>query len=189
MRTKRTAIAIQLKIGIFLLLIAVIYGSANECHGQGCLFERNEVDKFTGNRVVKTKYKMLSGKFQVAAYKINQTTYIDLAHGGQLDAFSVDEGNELIILFQDKSKMILKNLEYTLADHFSGAGITVWGVRLLFTLTPDQIFQLTSKPIGAIRLYRNDGYVDDDIKDRNKLKSAQALQSSSHSLVISAYEM
>lgn len=143
--------------------------------GQKCTFIKNETDKFTGNKVVKTGYQTLVPGFRVSVDRINAYTYLELV-AGSMNVFSVDKGNEFIILFEDGSKLTLHNMKYTIADPLQAPGLTVWNAMLSFVLDDEAASELRMKPIASLRIYSNDGYFDGEVKTKNRRKIMDALK-------------
>ena len=145
------------------------------------LIKSVKVDEFTGNKVVESKWVSMKGKFGKYNWcftrlrKIDKTTVLDLklATG---KVVSVDSGEKL--LFKTSKDTVLKfsNHEYTVSCRGCGAiglkGGDAQGVYLHIILSPDQLNALQTEKITKLRLYTNDGYMEQDVKEvsANELK-------------------
>lgn len=144
------------------LLLCVYVGFA-----QKCKYKKNEVDKFTKNRVVTTKEKGLDltmgSSLTVQAKVINEFTYLEfrLITGS---VFSMTQGNKVIILFSNDSTLTLENMKTFVAEP-SGAGPWVGWVKT--SLTEDQIQTLYSYDVKSVRVYTTQGYLTREVKEKN----------------------
>lgn len=158
-----------MKYLIFLILLITI-----QSYGQKCDIVKNETDKFTGHRVIHTGHQTLVPGFRFNTKRIDQFTYLEL-FVGSLVVFSVDKGSDILLLFEDGSKLTLKNMEYVIADPIQAPGITTWIAQLTLFIDQEAI-SLLNNPVTAIRVYGSDGYMEGEVKPKNRFKIRDAIQ-------------
>jgi hypothetical protein len=145
--------------------------------------EKNEVDEFTGHTVKQTSWETFNNSMSFTGYfrisKINESYFFDLKMMIGSKIFSIDQGQEFMFKLSNDEVIILKNLEYTIACKGCGAkgfaGSQGYGIQTSYVLTPDQVQALFQKDIIKVRIYTNDGYVENDLKSKNSIKIKTAL--------------
>lgn len=137
-----------------------------------CQFRVNEVDEFTGyQKTISFKKKVWAkgGAFFVESAKIDKTVFFTFTLLGT-GAASVSEGNRIIILLDNESKVELKAVKYALADPITLSGITNWTLPIVCEVDEDNLKALATSDIKAIRFYLNDAGKEYQIR-KKKSKS------------------
>lgn len=157
----------------FFIVISII---PSICFGQK--LEENKIDEFTKAYVKKTSWETLNPfGFSNKLYaftrirKIDSTYFLDFKvtlRSGSV--FSISQGDELMIKTSD-SIIVLSNLKYQISctgcgvKGFTGSGLE--GIEVMYEIPASDVFYLLNNKIKKIRVYTSDGYVEDDIKDKN----------------------
>ncbi|MCB0516912.1 MAG: hypothetical protein R2798_11085 [Chitinophagales bacterium] len=145
---------------------------------QDCKFETNELDKFTQEKILKSKPAVLW------AHKVNGNNFSVYAHfeGGREwlefkylhpESFSFKEGANVIFLFDDSSTLQLP------IDKAASSEKTPEMARYTAyfncTLNSDAFAALSSKTITDIRIPATEGAIDRAIAEANRKKLAEVL--------------
>ena len=144
----------------------------------------NKIDDFTGNTVKRTSWETLNMTMKFTAYfrisKINDNYYFNLKMmlgGGSV--FSIGEGQEFMFKLSNGEIIKLPNLEYAITCTGCGAkgfsGSQAQGIQVSYRIMPEQIEKLKNNPAIKIRIYTNDGYVENDLKPKYYKKVQKAL--------------
>lgn len=149
----------------------------------GQTLEKNEVDEFTNNSVKRTSWETINMTMKFTAYfrisKINDNTYFDLKMMIGTSVFSINKGQELMIKLSNDNIVKLPNLEYAITCRGCGAkglsGSEAQGIQVSYPISKEQIEQLKSGTGNKLRIYTNDGYVENDMKAKNYNKIIKAL--------------
>lgn len=155
-----------------LILVVTLF---NFAYGFGqCDFDKDHFDPFTHCDVVQTESKgfyangMKSG---FDAYFTNQICH-DLQgepgkrlHIGFANTrpFSISEGEQVIVLFEDASRLFLESLGGDIAAprDFSNQilGKTQWSIDQQYLLSDSDLQELKTKRVKGIRFYTDTGYL------------------------------
>lgn len=133
-------------------------------------------DEFKNFHVKRTNWEKqvekMSGPVSfIRISKIDTVTCIDfrtaLAPG---NVFSVSKGAEFILKLADNSIVTLKAFESVVSSKGGGsigmAASTWYGAEIRFIPTKEQIEQLKNSPVIKYRLYTNDGYDEQDVREK-----------------------
>jgi len=144
--------------------------------------EENKVDDFTNKSVKRTSWETLYTTFTANAYfrisNIDNTKYFDFKYQNGT-VFSIDNGQELMFKLNNGDIVKVVNLNYTLtctgcgAKGFTGSGAQ--GIEVSYPISDEQLKELKANKIVKVRFYTNDGYVENDIKDKAAEKIEQSL--------------
>ena len=164
------------------ILIVIMLGTASETLGQ--TLEENQVDEFSNNSVKRTSWETLnmtmtfSGYFRIS--RINDNNYFDLKLmlGGSV--FSIDKDQQIMFKLDNGEFVKLSNLEYRITCTGCGAkgfsGSSAQGIKVSYPIDKEQFEQLRNNTVVKIRIYTNDGYVEDDTKEKHAKKIPAALK-------------
>lgn len=157
-----------------LLLILLI---PSMCFAQK--LTKNEVDEFTGQSLKKTSIEVFSSTLKNhVAYQfsqVNNTKWFRLkmiipSSGGSV--FSISKDNKIIFKLNNGEFLTLYCHEYTTTCKGCAVeglvGSDAWGIDAPYHITDEQLEQLKNNPPVKIRVYTNDGYVEEDIKEKNQ---------------------
>jgi hypothetical protein len=171
-----------------ILILATLIFSTVFCFAQK--LEKNEVDEFTGNSVKRTSWEDLvlsnnltdlantfASKFRIS--KIDDFYYFDFKLMLSGD-FSIEEGQLLMLKLGNDSIVKLSNLEHKTTCLGCGAvgvaGSKFPGISVSYVLSTEQIDELKKHKAVKIRVYKSDGYVEREIKEKNAKKFIKALE-------------
>lgn len=149
-----------MKILIFLLLPIF-------CIGQECRYEKNEIDKFTKSKILKTKWtglwSTLRSGLAFKALRINDTKYLELCYSAS-SIYSINEGSELMFLMNNDSVVKLIADESKIADPHTSSYGTTWSIAVDYYLPESDYKVLLNGIVKTIRFYTPDGYIEKEIK-------------------------
>lgn len=143
----------------------------------------NKIDDFTNNTVKRTSWETINMTMKFTAYfrisKINDNFYFDLKMMIGTGVFSIGEGQEIMFKLSDGEIIKLPNLEYAITCTGCGAkgfsGSQAQGIKVSYGITPEQIKKLKNNLAIKIRIYTNDGYVENDLKSKYYKKVQKAI--------------
>lgn len=148
----------------------------------------NSKDEFTGKIVKQTSVEALAAPFKMTGYRydfsikqVDSNCYFNLRLTSLSNSvFSIKDGDQFAIKFQDGSVVELTNTEYAISERGKGStglsGSMSFGVSLFMLLSKENIDALLSKKITKVRIYTTDGYSDQDIKSNADKKVKAALK-------------
>ncbi|WP_167596580.1 hypothetical protein [Leeuwenhoekiella sp. ZYFB001] len=140
----------------------------------------NKVDEFTGDKIIKTNSNTLISKgsswlqnkstVNYGFVKINGTIQLNIKmvlNGGKV--FSINDDNKIIFLYENGNKSEYYPIESVVAgqgDAASGLwGSGLWGVDAYF-YSESGFSDLLKNKISKVRIYTDEGYLEDDIKSK-----------------------
>lgn len=143
--------------------------------------KENKVDEFTKNKVKKSSWELLTkGSFRANSFRsffrfsqINDAYYIDIKmmpiSGG---VYSISKGAELMFKVDTGQIISLKNIDYTISCRGCGAkgfaGSEAMGTQTSYVISKDDLLLLKNKLIHKMRIYTNDGYMEEEISDKSR---------------------
>lgn len=161
-----------------LLLIAASLFMLPLCYAQE--IEKNEVDEFTGNRVITTSWEKLTYKMSFVSYArfkvIDDDIYLNVKMmQGNGSVFAIAEEAKLMLMFEDKSVLELQSLTYEIASRGAGAiglaGSNAHGINATYVTGQDDWLSVLQKElITKVRIYTTDGYIDTDVRNKDAIK-------------------
>jgi hypothetical protein len=164
-----------------LISLVTLAGMTLQSFGQK--LDENKTDEFTKNSVKRTSWETLSSSsvanahFRISLINEYETFDVKLMIN---KVFSIDKDQELMFKLANGDVVKLQNLKYTITCNGCGAtglaGSEAEGIQVVYPLAKEQIEQLKANKIVKVRIYTNDGYVEDDVKDKNAEKIIKSLQ-------------
>ena len=160
-----------------ILYLAILCSLSINAFAQ-CHYETDKVDKFSGNKVLATKYERIlkgDGRVVDCAARLNGD-YKSLSF--KYTSFSIcstNEGNKLLFLLSDNSQDTLICGKYSVAEPVPGSYPTIWTIYVTYTLNNNSIEKLSTSKITDIKFYTNDGYVEMELKEKNQSKIAELI--------------
>lgn len=147
--------------------------------------ERNEVDEFTGKNIIETSWEPMIKSWSLYSLhrlrKVDDQYYFDfkmMTIG--YDPFVVEEGEVLFFKFKDGEVLKLNNAELDFSGTGDGAigntGSNAMGIDLTFGLTNAFLEKLQTKIVTGIRLYTDDGYIEDKVKEKRAKKFRELMK-------------
>ena len=139
---------------------------------QDCKYERNEIDKFTKQTILETKYTALWMNIMYSmafkAGKINNSKYLEMSYSTS-SIYSINKGSELMFLMDNDSIIKLTAIESKVADYSTSKYGTIWYASVAYTLLESDYKMLLNGAIKSIRFYTPKGYIEKQIK-KNRSK-------------------
>lgn len=160
------------KISILIVIVSILTVT-NHLIGQDLV--ENKVDDFTGNVVKRTSWEILNYTMKFTAYcrisKINDNTFFELKMMmGTGSVFSISEGAALMFKLSNNEIIELNNLEYAITCNGCGArgfsGSAAQGIKVSYLITNEQADKLQALIATKIRIYTNDGYLENKLKTK-----------------------
>ena len=155
---------------------------------QNCKYKINETDEFTKNKILETKYELLTisglGFGFSSGYslkKVNNNRYLKLGISSP-SIFTLREGRDIMFKTSAEDVISLKFPETIIADYISGTRIgssttpSRWSGTILIPISDETYQRLLVEKILKVRIYTGDGYVDDDIKEKKAIKFQELLK-------------
>lgn len=136
----------------------------------------NETDKFTGMKRVQTSEEALLSKLTSVLrfyFRTNGTNYFMHFQGMVTGVGSVNPGDEMIMLLEDGSKVVVHSVSYQTyeVNRYGGTYDHQYSIGL------DNLKALSMQDVVSIRRYTNSGYSDYEVpkKNQDKIKKAALL--------------
>jgi hypothetical protein len=160
-----------------LIILILLTGIITKSFGQK--LEESHTDDFTGKTVKRTSWETLSSSMSTmsnAHFRISlvgdfETFDMKLMMN---KVFSIDKDAQLMLKLDDGEVVTLQNLEYQITCKGCGAtgfaGSEAEGIEVRYPLSKEQIIILKAHKVVKVRTTTNDGYFDNDIKDKNASK-------------------
>ncbi|WP_417237222.1 hypothetical protein [Bizionia paragorgiae] len=148
-----------------------------------CKLKIDTVDEFTKKRILQTREESftisgmgLGTSTYVYSKKVDEKTYL-IFHIVSPSAFSIHEGNNIMLLFKDDSVLEIpfENTEIADFTYIDGIG-SIWSVRSYFELPENEIQILKEKKVKKLRIYFSDSYFEDDVKELRQDNIASVLK-------------
>lgn len=145
----------------------------------------DKVDDFTGDSILKTSWETINMSNKFTAYcrisKINKDFFFDLKLmiGGTV--FSIDEKQNLMFKLDNDEIITLSNLKYSITCNGCGAkgiiGSQIQGIMVSYPINKEKIIKLKKYNTLKIRIYTNDGYVENELKSKHskRIKKTMSL--------------
>jgi hypothetical protein len=93
--------------------------------------------------------------------------------------FSIDKDMQIMFKLDNGDIVTLNNLKFTVTCNGCGAtgfvGSQAEGIDVRYPITKEQVEKLKAGKIVKVRVYTGDGYIDQDIKDKNAEKVTASL--------------
>lgn len=149
------------------------------CFAQKCKVS-TEVDKFTNVITKQTKQELIwkdvvSGLAMFCkGVKINNDYILSLVIR-DYDIFSISKGDEVWVLFTDKSILKLKCISNVTATSYQAGSEHRWELSAWYPLSAEDYDKLTTLQVEAIRIHGFKTLMNKEIKSSNSSKIATVL--------------
>ena len=137
----------------------------------------DEVDEFTNKSVKRTSWETLNSDFSSNIYlrvsELDGYLILNLKlMKVNKSVLSVHEDMRLMLKMQNDSIVTLHAIESTVSCRGCGAiglfgGGSAWGIEINYDITESEFYALRNLPVKKIRLYTTDGYIEEDISNKN----------------------
>lgn len=140
--------------------------------------EKNEVDDFTGAKIIETsweKFNKDTWDFKARIRQIDDRYYFEVKFilGFTGSVFSISKEDPIMLKLENGSMVELYPKEYTLTCEGCGAtGLTGGanqGMHARYVVTKEQLQELQMYRVEKYRIYTSDGYVEDDLKKKRRV--------------------
>ena len=168
---------------ILSIVTFIVFGTVSFTYGQK--LEVNKVDDFTNNTVKRTSWERITMNMGFTSYfrfsQINANNYFDLklmlASGS---VFAIDKNQKIMFKLDNGELVTLHNLEYVITCRGCGAkgyiGSDAQGIKTSYPIDKEQFEKIMNNTVVKIRIYTTDGYIENDIKEKNAKKISNALK-------------
>jgi hypothetical protein len=164
-----------------LLILAILFCITAKSFGQK--LEENKVDDFTKSSVKRTSWESFysslgsgNAHFRFSLVGDSETFDFRLMRD---KVFSIDKDMQIMLKLDNGDIVTLNNLEYTITCNGCGAvgfaGSQAEGIDVRYPIDKEQVAKLKAGKVVKVRVYTGDGYIDQDIKDKNAAKITAAL--------------
>lgn len=153
-----------------LFLIIMMFSFLASVNSQEIV--KNEIDDFTGNRVIETSWEKLAWGLGVPSgiytriRSINGTMVLDMKYMID-DAVVIGKGDKLMFLDTNKKPYEVHSIDTYMGVKGGGAiglaGSAVWGIHAQYS---GDLGFLNTSTIQKIRIYTTKGYYDKEIKKK-----------------------
>lgn len=154
------------------LYFFVILITSSLLYSQECKYDKNEVDEFTKNKILETKFEWLGNNFGYNFKKINDSKFlrIEIHHS---KVFSIRDGSKLMFLTEKEEPITILFPKYEISKVSSASNYYV--VQYL-NLSEELLSRFKNEKISKARIYTTDGYLEIDIKDKRSIKFKELLK-------------
>lgn len=139
--------------------------------------EENKKDEFSNKSIKRTSwetlYKTLTTESHFSFSKVDTSAFIHvkLMIG---NVFSIDKDQELMLKLDNGDIVKLLNTKFEVTCEGCGAvgfiGSGAQGLDVAYWIAKDQLDKLKAHKVVKVRIYTNEGYIEQDIKDKNANK-------------------
>lgn len=135
---------------------------------QSCVFEKNEVDKFTGKTTIHTQSQRIRTKGIYANYATLKYVIIDTVAYLAIDyqsnaAGRIPKGAELNIITQSGAKMVLNAELSSPSRRLTSGRLAIHELKGTYAITRDQLKTLANDPIKDFRVNQTERIADFEI--------------------------
>ena len=163
-----------MKKALFLMLIA-----SSTAFSQNCKFAKNEVDKFTGEKVVVTDYVNINKKFTSRHFfshslikdKDGYGRVLKLTGGGQ--SLFMEKGSKCILLLSNDEQVTLLAEDSFKTDFKIIAGQTVSSINPVYLVDESFLTKIAEIGINAIRMETSERVYDSDFTEKDNKNLAK----------------
>lgn len=163
-----------------LLFLIILFCISAKSFGQK--LEENKIDDFTKDSIKRTSweslYSTISGNAHYRFSLVNDNETFDFKL--MLDRiFFIDKDMQIMFKLQNGDIVTLNNLEYTFTCKGCGAtgfiGSEAQGIEVSYPISKHQVEKLKAGKIVKVRVYTSDGYLDENVKEKNAAKIIASL--------------
>ena len=158
---------------IFLTLILIFLTLHNS---KGQKIEKNVVDDMTGDRIIQTDYSYFKKGFNDWSFyrfvSFNKRIYLDIKISLGGSVFSIREGMELIVKFENDSIIKLKSPVSEISSRgqasigLMGSGLP--GVSVGYPINQEILYKFQNWRIKKVRVYTSAGYEEWEVNEDYK---------------------
>ena len=165
-----------------LLLFAILFCIAANSFGQK--LDENNVDGFTKKSIKRTSWESLfatagSGQAHYRFSVVDTSETFDLRYNQNSKIFGISEGLQFMFQLDNGDIVTLINPSFVITCTGCGAtgmnGSGAEGIQVFYPISKQQSDKLKAGKVVKVRIYTNDGYIEEDVKDKNAEKITASL--------------
>lgn len=164
-----------------ILLLGFILLSTVLSNAQKCDFLKNEVDQFTGEKMVITNFVNINKKFTSKyffshSFGLSGNFYfinIKLTGGGQ--SLFISKGNKLSLKLKDDSILEFTASEHKKTEFSSINGVSYSYIVPSYNISKEQLEQISNTGIKLIRMETSESQYDSDVTEKDNKKIKQSI--------------
>jgi len=165
-----------------LLLLTILFCIAAKSFGQK--LDENTVDDFTKKSIKRTSWESLfatsgSGQAHYRFSVVDNDETLDLRYNQNGKIFGISEGLQFMLKLDNGDVITLLNPSFVITCKGCGAtgmnGSGAEGIQVFYPITKEQSDKLKAGKVVKVRIYTNDGYIEEDVKDKNAEKITASL--------------
>lgn len=175
--TSNNKILLRLTLAFFMLFSLCTFKTF------GQTLKEDKVDEFTNQKIKRTSWETLNQTMAFAAYfrisRINDQDYFDLKLMIGVSVFSIEKDQEIMLKLSNGEIVKLPNCKYAITCKGCGAnglaGSSSEGIQVSYLLNKENFEKIKNSPVAKIRIYTNDGYVEEECKEKYASKILKAI--------------
>mgnify|MGYP000327238981 CR=1 FL=1 len=158
---------------LFLLLLTLTFGLS--LYSQKCKYLKNEVDEFTGSKIIELKRERITksmgsgfNAIDIGLRRVNDKVYISLKLNSP-SVFTTERGGKILFKSSTKEIFEFEFIENEVADYESTKSKynpTNWYTYSYALIDNQMLSKLSELDIVKVRWYTTDGYIDNDVKKK-----------------------
>jgi len=155
------------KIIIAWILVFTSFG-----YSQNCKYEKNEIDEFTKNKILETKFEWLTPNQGYAFKKINKSKNLKIKLNYN-SVFSIRKNDKIMFLTENNEPITLLFEETVISNILN---LNNFYIITLINISDKIVDRFKNESINKIRIYYSDGYLDYDVKEKRAKKFKEILK-------------
>lgn len=160
----------------YLLLIALCSLTVLS-KAQNCKFAKNEVDEFTGSKIVSTKpLRLPSGMFKVMVLelkRVNDQYFVVMSYAPASSI--IPENGELMLKLEDSRIIKLTSTGIETPKTIATGGVVSSHVTGTYKISKAELTQIIGSPVAKARMYFVKDYSEIDISESGRKKITDAI--------------
>lgn len=153
-------------ICLILLLTSSLF------YSQDCKYQRNEVDQFTKNKVVETKFEWLAEQTGYSLLKVDSVKFLKL-YVESFKVFSIKDGAKLMFLTDKEEPITIVFPKYDISKRGTSSEFYI---SETITLSDEDFKRFQNEKITKVRYYTTEGYIEKNIKEKRANKFRESLK-------------
>ena len=139
---------------------------------QDCKYQRNEVDEFTKNKIIETKFEWLGEQTGYTLKKINNTQILAM-YLESFNVFSIKDGAKIMFLTEKEDPITLIFPKYEISKRGKSSEFYI---SENIILSNKEYERLQNETISKVRFYTTDGYIEKNVKEKRASKFRDQLK-------------
>lgn len=149
---------------VFVLLFLPVFSIA-----QNCKYERNDIDKFTKQKVIITesvimwKNPMGGNSLSFKSKNIDDIYLLEMRYS-MSNVFAIEKDSKLYFLTTNDENIEVLAIESKVSDSYSTTSFCI----VNYAISEEIRVKLSIEQIKSIRFYTTDGYIEHDIRSKKQ---------------------